>query len=623
MRSAVRMAAVAGCAITLASGLASADGATVLTRSVGSVELVCGNPGGWKPALSVGESADHAELVRIVLTSAGREPPPEFHLRFRHSSASICGLWRPEAGWSGYRPYVNSKNLTHLTEWEPLYAAVGPDDVNRLTVAAEEVVQPLITQVKLREETGLVEWDLAYFVNRDDPGRRLQGVEPTNRYETCVRLDASRRAFSDTVRSASDWIFATRGIAPMKAPPDAYAAWYSTWYAFHRDIKSGTLESEYDRAAALGMKGVLIDSGWFSESSFRGFRDIGDWSPSAGKFPDVAAHIAMARAKGLRVVMWFGIPFAGFDTRAHRRFKGKFLDDDNDMGSAVLDPRFPEVRAYLVDALVRAVGEWKVDGVKLDFLNTFFAWKKDPAEKDGFAGRDFRSVGEATLALLDESVRRMRSIRPDLLVEIRPSYQGPEMQRFGNMMRVADCPASAAANRCGIASLKLAVPFAAIHSDMLMWDRRATPEEAARHILDCAFAAVQYSVRLDDSQTTPEVREMMRHWIGFFAAHEETLQRGRFTPHRPFSNYPVLESETAAERIVAVYEQDQAVDIVLDRTTYVLNASGTGRVTLRLSAVPSKGEVFDTFGRPAAAPKIPAGLVDIAVPQSGYVVLHP
>ena len=44
-----------------------------------------------------------------------------------------------------------------------------------------------------------------------------------------------------------------------------------------------------------------------------------------------------------------------------------------------LDPRFPEVREYLVQTYERVIGEWGFDGVKLDFIDCFTLGSHDPA----------------------------------------------------------------------------------------------------------------------------------------------------------------------------------------------------------------------------------------------------
>jgi len=634
------------CVVLLAGGLAFAgEVKSVRTESVGKVAVVCDSPAGWTFTTKLAKDALGREVLTLTLDSAEKALPPDFHVQFDTPSDAVRCLWRPEAGWGGYGLWLFSSNLSHLSEWEPLYALVDTSDFNRFTIAAEEVKYALTMKTRLVEETGKVAWDIRYFENREAqkaPCGRLaagnvdhnlkdpvaspaQNYEPCTHYETSLLLDTRRVHFSESVKGGSDWVFAKRGIEPLAAPPAAYKAWYETWYGFHRTYTAELLEPEYERAQTLGMKCVIIDSGWFQDNADRIYHQAGDWNVSKKKFPKgMAEHIAKIHARDMKVIIWFATPFVGFKTEAFKTtFRDKLLFIERGIDTGVLDPRFPEVREYIASTLEKYMKEWDVDGFKLDFLNNLFTWQGDPALADDFKGRDYRNVGDATMALYTDVIRRLKAIKPDVLIEIRPSYQSPELQRFGNMMRVADCPASLVANRCGIAALKLMCPKAAVHSDMIMWDPLSTPETAARHILDAAFGAVQYSTRLDDDHSTPAIRAMMKHWIAFYDAHEETLQRGTFKPHAPFANYPVLESETAKERIIAVYEPGRVVDLGLaDKPVYLLNATGEDRVTLRLPAMPVRFEAFDTYGKPAMVDRSAAGVADIKMPISGYLSFH-
>ena len=126
------------------------------------------------------------------------------------------------------------------------------------------------------------------------------------------------------------------------------------------------------------------------------------------------------------------------------------------MRAAVLDPRFPEVRRFLVDTYARAMKEWDLDGFKLDFIDAIRFWGEDPAEKENFKGRDIKSVPIAVEKLMTEVHAALTAIKPDALVEFRQGYVGPGIRKFGNMLRVGDCPGSARRNRVAIANLRLA-----------------------------------------------------------------------------------------------------------------------------------------------------------------------
>lgn len=205
--------------------------------------------------------------------------------------------------------------------------------------------------------------------------------------------------------------------------------------------------------------------------------------------------------------------------------------------------------------------------------------------------------------------------------EFRQHYIGPAIRAFGTMMRASDCPASAYINHIRIANLRLTSGASAVHSDMLEWHPAEPVEVAARQVLACLFAVIQYSMRL--AALPPDHREMVRHWIRFTAAHRNTLLKGGFTPHGATTGYPVVEGWDDRERVVAIYAPNMVCDLTdTTRATIVVNATPAARVTLRLSIAPCLVEVFDTLGHPVPAASVGAGLQDIAVPSGGYVSIR-
>ena len=55
-------------------------------------------------------------------------------------------------------------------------------------------------------------------------------------------------------------------------------------------------------------------------------------------------------------------------------FKDKSLRfTETGLAAYTLDPRYPEVRQYLIDTYVKALRDWELDGFKLDFIDRFVA----------------------------------------------------------------------------------------------------------------------------------------------------------------------------------------------------------------------------------------------------------
>ena len=319
----------------------------------------------------------------------------------------------------------------------------------------------------------------------------------------------------------------------------------------------------------------------------------------------MAAHVKKVHALGMKYMIWYSVPFVGVNAKVCARFRGKFLREPRKGRAGVLDPRFPEVREYLAGIYEKALREWDLDGLKLDFIDSFSA---EPG------------VPEAVDVLMTDIARRLRAIKPDVLIEFRQSYIGPAIRKYGNMFRVGDCPGDMARNRSGIARLRLTSGATAVHADMLEWHPGDTPENAARFILNSIFGTVQYSMML---RTLPKSHlEMMRHWIAFSRRHERALLHGSFRPHWPQHDYPLLVGEGADERIVGVYNPDLVADVgAADRRVLVLNATQRGRLSLRL---PKSCEIvaFDTFGREVSRTAVPAGLQETTCPASGYLEIN-
>ena len=582
----------------------------------GPVEITCDDPGAWtfSAAASVDDGRD---VVAIELTSPVPAPPPRFGVFFQVPGDGVQNVWtshflqdgyhlRPRLWWTGPSHYD-----AHLAREIPLAVGFNSAGVSKAAIACSEPYDLVRFGLYADDRTCDVVGRCEFFV---------QPVENRTRYAVKVLFDRRGRPWYDVVRDSVKWISRANGFTPMKVPLAAREPLYSTWYAYLQDVHAGALEDEARLAASLGMKTMILDDGWQKEDSRDFYSATGDWMPAAGRFPDMRGHVAKVHAAGLKYMLWFGISTMGNESRAFASFKDKLLSFGE--GTGTLDPRFPEVRAYIVSFCERAVSEWGFDGLKLDFIDAFTLDGKDPAEAQGYAGRDFRSLPHAVDRLMKEITDRLREIRPDVLVELRQPYVNPGMLRYGNMLRAADCPADPCANRRRICDMRLTSDGTAVHSDMLVWSAKETPQGAALPILNALFSTVQYSMIL--SRLPVSHREVVRHWIEFSRVHRKTLLEGDFRPLHPEIGYPLIVAEGEGERVVAAYSDCACAPLGKpDRATYVVNATGTPRVLVDMAAPPRRMERFDVAGRPVdGSQSAPAGLSRIDVPQSGYVKIE-
>ena len=584
--------------------------ATVQTAGAGLAELTCNDPGSWTFDFTASVD-DGRDVVTVTCSAPAETKPPQFGVFFRVPGAGVQNVWIanherdgfhlwPQLWWGWISRYTSS-----LARDTPVAVGFNSQERAPVSLACSEAFEHLVYGLYADDRTCEIVGRCEFF---------MQPTAARKSYVAKVLLDRRNRGFAETVRSCSDWVSAQNGFTPAPVPAAARDPLYSTWYAYLQDVHDKELEQEARLAAELGMKTMILDDGWQKVESRTFYSATGDWMPVPSRFPDMKRHVAEVHKAGLKYMLWLSVPFIGDESKAYQKFKGKFLRGGD---TAIVDPRFPEIREYLISTWERVVGEWGFDGVKLDFIDQFNLPANDPAVKENFAGRDYRSLPAAVDRLMKDALARLRKINPDVLVEFRQHYMGPAIRQYGNMIRVSDCPADPTANRRRMCDLRLTSGETAVHSDMLVWSRDETPEGAALPILNVLYSTIQYSMIL--AQVKPEHRRVIASCLAFSQAHRAALLEGAFTPHHAENGYTWIEGESATERVVTVYSGDVLARAgAADRPVFLVNATGAKGLNVELAAKPKSVALFDVFGQPVGTFSAAAGLVRIPVPASGH-----
>ncbi|MGN0833166.1 MAG: glycoside hydrolase family 36 protein [Kiritimatiellia bacterium] len=566
----------------LSVALQSAAAVAVSGKVAGDVEVL-GLPEEWRLSATVAAVTDGVERVSLRLSSDCERTPPRFKVALRQPLRDCVGHWRTGAGFAKYVVQDwrgEARWSSCLASQAPVVAFYNSESQNRCTFACSESLRRVEFRTGVSENTGGLVCEAEFFTEPE---------APLGEYRVDWLVDVRDVFYAETLRTAFDWCVTELGGDPRQ--PVAAAAFdplYSFWYSYHQNVFAEPVERECAAAVRYGMKTIIVDDGWQTDDNRGGYAYCGDWQVSKRRFPDFAAHVAKVQAMGLKYMLWYSVPFVGKHSENFARFKGKYLSHSERLGASTLDPRFPEVRRFLVEVYAKALTEWGLDGLKLDFIDRFQFVGPDPAVAENYAGRDLKSLPLAVDRLMTEIVARCRELRPDVLLEFRQSYVGPAIRRYGNMMRVGDCAYGVAQNRTGSLDLRLSSGLLAVHSDMLAWNLEAPPETAALQLLNVLFSVPQISVRLEE--LPPAHREMLKYWLDFWTAHRETLMFGELRPLRPDLNYPVVYAFGKGEQIVAVYDAGQTVRLDPARgPAYVVNATGSSRLAVeragRLEAV--------------------------------------
>lgn len=586
-------------------------------RQVAGLDIeVLGDLQGFALELSSATQEKGLEIVTLKLSRAKAGRPPKLGLKWAIPSHDVAGHWRPGAGYNKYvRPDWSSGRLepSMFARSAPVSTLFGSADQNVLTVAVSDALNALQMGAGVREEDGLIYNEIHFF---------SEPHAPVTEYIARLRLDRRPIPYWAALRGISDWWAHQPNYEPAEVPPPARLPIYSTWYNYHQSLDPDVLLKELEVAKQMGFESIIIDDGWQTLDSARGYAFTGDWLPE--RFPDMRGFVEAAHKMGIKVLLWYAVPFVGKNAKVTKRFRNKTLRFEERMGAYVLDPRYPAVREYLVDVYTKALVDWNLDGFKLDFIERFAADEKTVLKATG--GRDFASVNEATDRMMTDILAELKKIKPDVLIEFRQPYIGPLIRKYGNMFRAGDCPNSYLSNRVRITDLRLLSGNTAVHADMIMWHPEEPTEIAAMQMTNILFSVPQVSVRL--REIPKQHFEMIRFYTGYWNQNQSVLLDGSFEAHAPGSNYPVLVGRSPQKMIVGLYGENLVqIDKKGARPAMdVVNGKGSERVVLRVAEDLGQHQyvIRNTLGKVTRQGSVDLrrGAFDFTVPVSGILSLE-
>ncbi|MBQ2956935.1 MAG: alpha-galactosidase [Clostridia bacterium] len=516
--------------------------------------------------------------------------------------------WYPRCGKDrSLRIDWQNPEKTRISSGAPVFCFYNAAGRSRFTMALSDVLTEIDSSLGVREEDGTLACKVE--IPLDKTGH-------THEYQVTLYRSLADISFAESLRRVSLWWEKDCGLIPMPVPQEARLPLYSAWYSFHQATYAPAIEAECELAAKLGIKAVIVDDGWQTSDGSRGYAYCGDWQPTPVKIPDMAAHVKRVQDMGLKYILWYSVPYVGEYSDHWNEFKDKLVKYRADHHTGILDPRYPEVREYLISTYENALKNWNLDGFKLDFIDSFGTTTYAPAPKDGM---DFVSLEDAIVCLMTGVMNRLKAIKPEILIEFRQSYIGPAMRTYGNMFRVGDCPADAINNRVGIIDLRLLSGNTAVHSDMLMWHKDDKVENAAHQVLSTIFGVMQLSVRLED---IPEDHlKMVTFWCDFMAKHRALLS-APLEVESPQNLYPLVRARLNEEEAIAVYDR-HVVTLSDAAVTYLFNAAADPYLVIRCEQPRElTAEVFNCMGESVGTVNLPAArLHELTLPASGFAIL--
>ncbi|MBP5207975.1 MAG: alpha-galactosidase [Clostridia bacterium] len=417
----------------------------------------------------------------------------------------------------------------------PLLSTMDSEGVNRVTVALSDTFSRSHLAVSVRD-----------LDQRDEIGFTVK----TASEHALLRVDRRPVDYCDAISEAGEWMRSFLKDGQVPVPDNAELPLYSSWYNFHQEPEQYLLEKELELAGRIGFKTFILDDGWQFEGENTGaYQKCGEWELAKDKFPDFKGFCDRVHGFGIKILMWFAVPFVGFDSPEYVRLKDKMAFDNPPFGAGVLDIRYPDIRAHILGILERYVREYGIDGLKLDFIDAFnMDVDHIPPYNDEM---DVRTLDGAAVLLMDEIYAKMTAINKDFMFEFRQNYIGADIVNRCNMLRVGDCAADPITNRVGITALRLVNGGTAIHSDMLLWGKCESVLNCQRQLLNILFSVPQISVRL--TEIPEEQLELVRRFVKYWTENRRVLLHGKFRAYHPESNYTVMTAETEDKKITVLH----------------------------------------------------------------------
>lgn len=529
------------------------------------------------------------------------EKVPELEMVWQIPIVDLHFCWHPKCGKNRHlEPDWCDGFYSRVSSGAPVICLYNMAGQNRLTAALSDALSESHFRFGVNEETGMLLCRIAIS---------LEGH--AGHYSVILRRDRQNCRYEKALAEVAQWW--ETFYPPMPVPELARQPMYSTWYSYHQHTVAHKLEAECAQAVQDGFGCVIVDDGWQTLDMQRGYAYCGDWEPL--KIPDMKEHVERVHALGMKYLLWYSVPFVGKHSQAFQSFRDQQLTWNERLGTATLDPRFPEVRSYLTNIYCRAMLDWHLDGFKLDFIDSFCPTRNAPPYREGM---DCRTVEEAVVRLMSGIMQALRAIKPDVMIEFRQSYIGPAMRLYGNMFRVGDCPDDMISNRVGMVDLRLLMGESAVHSDMLMWHPDETLENAAVQIQNVLFAVPQISVRL--AELPEKHREMLGFWMDFIRKHSQLLA-APIHAELPQQLYPVVRTRLEKEEAAAVYAAGHSVLLSDAETIYLINA-GDAKGVITEAVSEAEITIHNCLGQKIHSAAITPGLTRLPIPLGGFAVIQ-
>lgn len=572
--------------------------------------------GGLRPFKSTTEiekiSVDRYQVI-VRLHSSAPSLPPEFSLSFKFPKNKINQLWNSQT-WSN-KSFFSLPAYDRAAANFSIISGLTLNDQNQITFTCDDRFDSRFISTFVKEQDDTLVFGLGFF--EDNPP--LSNMQD---YEVHILVDFRNIHFSEAIYEASKWRFQELFNQAAMDFKHTDLPVFSTWYPMHRNIPFENITRELDSLKTFGFKSILMDDEWRSLVKMK-VDTI--YTYEENSFETLQIFDKKRKDMGLKLFMWYSLPFMGGNPVIAKRFEGKYLRYKAPRQIYVLDPRYPEVRQYLISTYYNFYKGWQFDGFWFDFMNDFYPQESVTVSDD--LGRDFVDVQLAVDSLMSGMNRRLRSIDPTIFMGQDFTPVGPDQNNYQNFL----------AGFVGVNSTKLIREK--MVNNRLLYGRytpfmeimgvhpRDKSEEVARKFQSILFGNPYLSFF---TTTLPEdTKQTIRFWLNYWKENRHVLMESEFEPQKVSNQYPIIKVQNKEKIIYALYSDFTLnLPLIVDRTIDIINSKET---TLLNFTVSDQGatynyEIYNHMGVLTQHDELKTkrkNTVEFEVPEGGFLRILP
>jgi len=552
-------------------------------------------------------------ILKIYLHSTFAATPPSFNVSVKFPKDKINQIWNSKT-WSN-KSYFTLPSYDRAAAGFSIISGLTINDQNQITFTCKDAYKAKFVSSNIREDNDSIVFSLGFF--EDNPP--LSSLQD---YQAEVLVDFRNIHFSKAIYDASSWFLADEFKLGVASVDTTNVPVFSTWYPMHRNIPLENITKELDSLRTFNFKSVLIDDGW---QALVNMKIDTAYSYEAGSYKTMNLFKQKLVEMKLPLYLWYSIPFMGGNPVVMKKFEGKYIRYRAPRQMYVLDPRYPEVRKYLVSTYANFLSEWQFDGYWFDFLKGFYPKEGALIEED--SGRDFISIDLAVDTLYSDMETRLKTIKPDIFMGQKFPVVGPNLVSYQSFLTGFVGVENSQVVREKMVNNRLLYGKYTPFMEVVAFNPKENAEDVARKLQSVLFGNPYLSFYIT---TLPvEVKQTIRFWLDYWKKNYDVIFEGDFEPMQVSRFYPVIKVEHEQKTIYMLYEDFTVnLPVSLHSPIDVINSKITPTVQFQLSKTGAvyNYEIFNCKGvstEKGVTKNKNKNLVDFLVPTGGFIRISP